>query len=105
MPRSDVDPLVREVFSPHPNGCGHRQALMAVRRLGLRCADQTGKLIAPLQLVPQRLGAGVTNVPARDFTTTGVLRKLGTDVTEFRLADGNAELAPIYGMHTCEIVA
>lgn len=42
---------------------------------------------------------------ARDFTTTGVLRKLGTDVTEFRLADGKAELAPIYVMHTCEIVA
>ena len=29
--RPDVEPLVREVFARTPNGCGHRQALMALR--------------------------------------------------------------------------
>lgn len=42
---------------------------------------------------------------ARDFKATGAWRKLGTDVTEFRPDDGKAYLAPVYDMHTCEIVA
>lgn len=120
--RPDVEPLVREVFARTPNGCGHRQVLMALRhefgvaisaksvlrvmrRLGLRCAIRRANPWRRYSSYRGESGPRVANVLARDFTATGAWQKLGTDVTEFRLADGKAYLAPVYDMHTCEIVA
>ena len=114
--------MVREVFARTPNGCGHRQVhmalvhefgvrisaksvLMVMRRLGLRCAIRRPNPWRRYSSWRGESGAPVPNVLARDFTATGAWQKLGTDVTEFRLADGKAYLAPVYDMHTCQIVA
>lgn len=41
----------------------------------------------------------------RDFRADGPWRKMGTDVTEFRLSFGRAYLAPVYDFGSKEIVA
>lgn len=45
------------------------------------------------------------NLLNRDFTADRPWVKLGTDVTEFRVADGKAYPAPVYDMGSKEIVA
>ncbi|PLS30452.1 integrase core domain-containing protein, partial [Bifidobacterium margollesii] len=50
-------------------------------------------------------GAGVPNLLKRDFGADRPWMKLGTDVTEFRVAGGKAYLAPVYDMGSKEIVA
>ena len=45
------------------------------------------------------------NLLKRDFTAGRPFEKLGTDVTEFKVAGGKAYLAPVYDMASKEIVA
>ncbi|TCF18868.1 transposase [Bifidobacterium longum subsp. longum] len=45
------------------------------------------------------------NLPERDFDAARPFSKLGTDVTEFKVAGGKAYLAPVYDMASKEIVA
>ncbi len=50
-------------------------------------------------------GARAENLLNRDFAADRPWVKLGTDVTEFRVADGKAYPAPVYDMGSKEIVA
>ena len=45
------------------------------------------------------------NLLERDFDSARPFSKLGTDVTEFKVAGGKAYLAPVYDMASKEIVA
>ena len=45
------------------------------------------------------------NLPERDFDAARPFSKLGTDVTEFKVAGSKAYLAPVYDMASKEIVA
>ena len=45
------------------------------------------------------------NLPERDFDAARPFSRLGTDVTEFKVAGGKAYLAPVYDMASKEIVA
>ena len=58
-----------------------------------------------LQLVQGRRWRRVPNLLKRDFTAGKPFEKLGTDVTEFKVAGGKAYLAPVYDMASKEIVA
>ena len=82
-PRRPTRPELRdaaaEIFSRTANGCGHRQIAMCLRA---------------------ELGA-----IARDFGAEGPWQKLGTDVTEFKVAGAKAYWAPVLDFCTKEIVA
>ena len=45
------------------------------------------------------------NLLKRDFRADGPFAKLGTDVTEFKVAGAKAYLAPVYDMAGKEIMA
>lgn len=45
------------------------------------------------------------NLPERDFDAARPFSRLGTDVTEFKVAGSKAYLAPVYDMASKEIVA
>lgn len=45
------------------------------------------------------------NLLKRDFVADKPYEKLGTDITEFRVAEGKAYLAPVYDMASKEIIA
>ena len=45
------------------------------------------------------------NLLKRDFRADGPFAKLGTDVTEFKVAGAKAYLAPVYDMASKEIMA
>nr|WP_217624052.1 IS3 family transposase [Bifidobacterium simiarum] len=120
--RPDIEPMVAEVFRRTPNGCGHRQVRMCLvhefgmrvshksvlkvmRRMGLRCAIRRPNPHRRYVSYRGETGAGAPNLLKRDFSADGPWMKLGTDVTEFRVAGGRAYLAPVYDMGSKEIVA
>ena len=51
------------------------------------------------------MGSTFENVIARDFGAEGPWQKLGTDVTEFKVAGAKAYWAPVLDFCTKEIVA
>ena len=120
--RPDIEPMVAEVFSRTPNGCGHRQirmclvhefgmkvshksVLRVMRRMGLRCAIRRPNPYRRYSSYRGETGARVENLLKRDFAADRPYAKMGTDVTEFKVAGGKAYLAPIYDMGSKEIVA
>lgn len=120
--RPDIEDAVRSVCSRTPNGCGYRQVLMCLRReMGVRVSGKSvlavmrrlGLLSRIRARNPWRRynsyrggdGAGTPNLLERDFRADAPFLKLGTDVTEFKVAGGKAYLAPVYDMFTKRIVA
>nr|WP_236036839.1 IS3 family transposase [Bifidobacterium simiiventris] len=120
--RPDIEPMVAEVFARTPNGCGHRQVRMCLvrefkvrvshksvlkvmRRMGLKCAIRRPNPYRRYSSYKGETGAKVPNLLERDFAAGRPWVKLGTDVTEFRVAGGKAYLAPVYDMGSKEILA
>ena len=113
--RPDLDPMVAEIWERTANGCGHRQihmclvhefgqkvsaksVLRVMRRMGLRCPIRAGNPWRGYSSYRGDAGGGVPNLLKRDFTAGRPFEKLGTDVTEFKVAGGKAYLAPVYDM-------
>ena len=120
--RADLEPLVREIWGRTANGCGHRQARMCLvhefgrrvsaksvlrvmRRMGLRCRIRAANPWRRYSSYRGETGGHVHNLLKRDFDAERPFSKLGTDVTEFKVAGGKAYLAPVYDMASKEIVA
>ena len=122
MTRADLEPLVGEIWGRTPNGCGHRQIRMCLvhefgrkvsaksvpgvmRRMGLRCAIRSRNPWRRYDSYRGETGDHVHNLLERDFDSARPFSKLGTDVTEFKVAGSKAYLAPVYDMASKEIVA
>ena len=120
--RADLEPLVREIWGRTANGCGHRQVRMCLvhefgrrvsaksvlrvmRRMGLRCRIRAANPWRRYSSYRGETGGHVHNLLKRDFDAERPFSKLGTDVTEFKVAGGKAYLAPVYDMASKEIVA
>lgn len=122
MTRADLEPLVGEIWSRTANGCGHRQirmclvhefgqrvsaksVLRVMRRMGLRRRIRAVNPWRRYNSYRGETGRHVRNLLERDFDAERPFSKLGTDVTEFKVAGGKAYLAPVYDMASKEIVA
>ena len=120
--RPELRGAVAEIFSRTANGCGHRQVAMCLRaELGAGVADKTVlKMMREMGIrrgIRRRgsrrryssyrglVGSTFENVIARDFGAEGPWQKLGTDVTEFKVAGAKAYWAPGLDFCTKEIVA
>lgn len=121
-PRPDkwaaVRPLVREIFSRTPNGMGYRQVAMALRaEHGLAVSGKTVLRLMREEGLRCRIrrrrhdsyrgeqGGAAGNVLDRNFTADGPMRRLVTDVTEFKVAGSRAYLSPVMDLYNNEIVA
>lgn len=109
---------VTEIFGRLPNGAGYRQIPIELRAVdGERIADKTAlKVMNEMCL---RCGirrktdhhrynsyrGEVGYTLGRDFAADGPWLKMGTDITEFGLSFGKAQLAPVYDFGSKEIVA
>ena len=111
-------PLVREAFSRTANGMGYRQVALALRNEQGLCIS--GKTILRLmreeglfcKIRRRRYssyrgeqGKVAGNLLGRDFRSDDPMRKLVTDVTEFRQPWGKAYLSPVMDLFNNEIVA
>ena len=76
-----------------------------MRRMGLRCAIRSRNPWRRYSSYRGETGDHVHNLPERDFDAARPFSKLGTDVTEFKVAGSKAYLAPVYDMASKEIVA
>lgn len=120
--RPDLESPIREIWRRTANGCGHRQVRMCLvrefgrrvsaktvlrvmRRMGLRCRIRAANPWRRYSSYRGDSGGRVPDLLKRDFTAERPFAKLGTDVTEFKVAGGKAYLAPVYDMGSKEIVA
>ena len=78
---------------------------VVMRRMGLRCAIRSRNPWRRYDSYRGETGDHVHNLLRRDFGAARPFSKLGTDVTEFKVAGGKAYLAPVYDMASKEIVA
>ena len=76
-----------------------------MRRMGLRCAIRSRNPWRRYCSYRGETGDHVHNLLERDFDAARPFSKLGTDVTEFKVAGSKAYLAPVYDMASKEIVA
>ena len=114
--------MAAEIFSRIANGCGHRQIAMCLRaeegaviadktvlkmmrEMGIRCGIRRETAYHGYNSYRGVVGRTFENVIARDFDAGAPWRKLGTDVTEFKVAGGKAYWAPTLDFCTKEIVA
>lgn len=81
-----------------------KTVLKVMRRLGLVCRIRRRDPWRRYSSYRGDSGGPVPNLLCRDFHAQKPFEKLGTDVTEFRVAGGKAYLAPIYDMASKEIV-
>ena len=115
---ADARPLVREVFSRTPNGMGYRQVAMALRaEQGLAISGKTVLKLMREEGLRCRIrrkryssyrgeqGRVAGNILDRDFEASRPMRKLVTDVTEFKVAGAKAYLSPVMDLHNNEVVA
>ncbi|MDE6590044.1 MAG: IS3 family transposase [Oscillospiraceae bacterium] len=111
-------PLVREIFSRVPNGMGYRQVAMALRaEQGLAISGKTVLGLMREEGLRCRIrrrrynsyrgerGKAAGNILDRDFAAKAPMRKLVTDVTEFKVAGAKAYLSPVMDLYNNEIVA
>ena len=82
-----------------------KTVLKMMREMGLRCGIRRGAGRRGYSSYKGVVGRTFENVLGRDFAADGPWRKMGTDVTEFRLSFGKAYLAPVYDFGSKEIVA
>lgn len=120
--RAELWEAAAEIFSRTANGCGHRQIAMCLRaeegavianktvlkmmrEMGIRCGIRRETAYHRYNSYKGVVGRTFENVIARDFDAGAPWRKLGTDVTEFKVAGGKAYWAPTLDFCTKEIVA
>ena len=120
--RPELRNAVIEIFSRTPNGCGHRQIAMCLRaelgvtiadktvlkmmkEIGLRCEIRKESIYHRYNSYKGIVGKTFENIIDRNFKAKRPWEKLGTDVTEFKVAGRKAYLAPILDFCTKEIVA
>ena len=120
--RPELWEAAAEVFSRTANGCGHRQVAMCLRaERGAVIADKTvlkmmremGASCGIRRAGSRRryssyrgdVGETFGNLVGRDFDAGAPWQKLGTDVTEFKVAGGKAYRAPALDFCSKEIVA
>ena len=72
---------------------------------GLRCAIRSRNPWRRYSSYRGETGDRVHNLPERDFDAARPFSRLGTDVTEFKVAGSKAYPAPVYDMASKEIVA
>ena len=82
-----------------------KTVLKMMREMGLRCGIRRETDYRRYNSYRGVVGETFENVLGRDFAADGPWRKMGTDVTEFRLSFGRAYLAPVYDFGSREIVA
>ncbi len=82
-----------------------KSVLRVMRRMGLRCRIRAANPWRRYSSYRGETGGHVHNLLKRDFDAERPFSKLGTDVTEFKVAGGKAYLAPVYDMASKEIVA
>jgi transposase InsO family protein len=82
-----------------------KTVLKVMRRLGLMCSIRRRNPWRKYSSYHGDHGNHVPNLLDRDFRSVAPFEKLGTDVTEFKIAGGKAYLAPIYDMASKEILA
>lgn len=120
--RPELWERVAGIFSRCPNGCGHREMAMCLRREdGVRIAGKT----APRIMHEMGISCGIRretdyhrynsckgivgstfeNLLGRGFAAEGPWEKMGTDVTELKRSFGKACLAPACDFSSREIVA
>ena len=101
--RAPADPHV-----PGPRvraeGVGQDRARV-MRRMGLKCRIRAANPWRKYSSYRGEDGERVPNLLKRDFRADGPFAKLGTDVTEFKVAGAKAYLAPVYDMAGKEIMA
>lgn len=113
-----VRPFVREAFSRTPNGLGYRQIMMILKaEQSISISGKTAlKLMREEGLICRikrkrynsyqgEQGKVAKNILNRNFTTKAPMKKLVTDVTEFKVAGGKAYLSPVMDLYNNEIVA
>ena len=107
--RAHLRPKVAQIFSRTPNGCGHRQVAMCLRaedgeriadktvlkmmrEMGLRCGIRRETNYHRYNSYKGPVGQSFANIIGRDFKADGPWQKMGTDITEFKLSFGKADL-------------
>ena len=87
--------------SPAPLTEWDKTALKLMREEGLRCRIRRRRYDS----YRGEQGKVAKNVLNRDFTARVPMKKLVTDVTEFKVAGGKAYLSPVMDLYNNEIVA
>ena len=82
-----------------------KTVLKMMREMGIRCGIRRETAYHGYNSYRGVVGRTFENVIARDFDAGAPWRKLGTDVTEFKVAGGKAYWAPTLDFCTKEIVA
>lgn len=82
-----------------------KTVLKMMREMGIRCGIRRETAHHRYNSYRGVVGRTFENVIARDFDAGAPWRKLGTDVTEFKVAGGKAYWAPTLDFCTKEIVA
>ena len=82
-----------------------KTVLKMMREMGIRCGIRRETAHHGYNSYKGVVGRTFENVIARDFDAGAPWQKLGTDVTEFKVAGGNAYWAPTLDFCTKEIVA
>ena len=82
-----------------------KTVLKMMGEMGLRCGIRRETDYHRYNSYKGAVGETFENVLGRDFAADGPWQKMGTDVTEFKVAGGKAYLAPVYDMASKEIVA
>ena len=82
-----------------------KTVLKMMREMGIRCGIRRETAYHRYNSYRGVVGRTFENVIARDFDAGAPWRKLGTDVTEFKVAGGKAYWAPTLDFCTKEIVA
>ena len=120
--RPELRERVAETFSRCPNGCGHREMAMCLRRedgvhiagktalrivhgMGISCGIRREADCRMHSSCRGIVGSAFENLLGRGFAAEGPWEKMGTDVTEFEYSFGKACLAPACGFSGREIVA
>ena len=119
--RPELRGAVAEIFSRTANGCGHRQIAMCLRaeqgvattdktvlkmmhEMGISCGIRRETDYHRYNSYKGVVGKTFENVLGRDFGAEAPWEKLGTDVTEFKVAGGKAYWAPTLDFCRMEIV-
>ena len=120
--RPELWEAAAEIFSRTANGCGHRQIAMCLRaergariayktvlkmmrEMGISCGIRRETDYHRYNSYRGKVGKTFENVIGRDFAADGPWEKMGTDVTEFKVAGAKAYWAPVLDFCTKEIVA
>ena len=119
--RPELHQLVIDIFKETKNGCGHKQIAMQLRgkygvaisnktalkimhELGLKCEIRSGRA-KQYSSYKGNYDKKFPNLLERNFHTDALWEKLGTDVTEFKVAGQKEYLAIVTDFHNGSIAA